>query len=190
MFNILKPTQTDLIIPNNSCYPYELKLSGINYLLRRLHKYPTTDEAKDIEMNTIRNMLRNDVYDIKVISKLPSPIKQYTQVDSQNHKTKWATFTYSGKEVRKVANLFRDTNIKMAFRTRNQIDDILRPRPQRDKYNRSGIFRMKCMDCPQTGRSNNNTGYANHILNTGHTYGTITDTMEIINTGRKGRYLN
>jgi hypothetical protein len=40
-------------------------------------------------------------------------------------------------------------------------------------------------------RSNNsNTGYSNHILNTGHTYGTVTDTMEIITTGRKGRYLN
>jgi hypothetical protein len=69
---------------------------------------------------------------------------------------------------------------------------------------------MKCMDCPlkyvgQTGRTfntrykehihdnrsnNSNTGHANHILNTGHTYGTITDTMEIIKTGRRGRYLN
>jgi hypothetical protein len=69
---------------------------------------------------------------------------------------------------------------------------------------------MKSMDCPlkyvgQTGRTfnirykehihdirsnNSNTGYANHILNTGHTYGTITDTMEIIKTGRKRRYLN
>jgi hypothetical protein len=39
-------------------------------------------------------------------------------------------------------------------------------------------------------RNNSNTGYANHILNTGHTYGTRTDTMEIIKTERKGRYLN
>jgi hypothetical protein len=68
------------------------------------------------------------------------------------------------------------------------------------------------MDCPlkyvgQTGRmfitrykehihdirsNNSNTGYANHIhvLNTGHTYGTITDTMEIKKNRRKGRYLN
>jgi hypothetical protein len=69
---------------------------------------------------------------------------------------------------------------------------------------------MKCMDYPlkyvgQTGRTfnarykehihdirtnNSNTGYANHILNIGHTYGTITDTMEIMKTERKGRYLN
>jgi hypothetical protein len=40
-------------------------------------------------------------------------------------------------------------------------------------------------------RSNNgNTGYANHILNTGHAYGTMTDTMEIITTGKKGKHLN
>jgi hypothetical protein len=65
---------------------------------------------------------------------------------------------------------------------------------------------MKCMDCPlkyigQTGRTfytrykerihdirsnNSNTGHANHILNTGHTYDTITDTMEIMKTERKG----
>jgi hypothetical protein len=66
------------------------------------------------------------------------------------------------------------------------------------------------MDCPlkyvgQTGRTfnkrykehihdirtnNSNTGYTNHILNTGHTYGTITDTMEIMETERKGKHLN
>jgi hypothetical protein len=32
--------------------------------------------------------------------------------------------------------------------------------------------------------------YSNHIVNTGHTYGTITDTMDVIRTGRKGRHMN
>jgi hypothetical protein len=105
--------------------------------------------------------LRNNEYDMKAINKLP-PRKKETQVDSHDQKTKWATFIYSGREVRKVTNLFRDTNIlvKVAFRTRNTIQDILRPRPQIDKYNRCGIYRMKCMDCPlkyvgQTGRTFN-----------------------------------
>jgi hypothetical protein len=69
---------------------------------------------------------------------------------------------------------------------------------------------MKCMDCPlkyvgQTGRTfytrykehiqairnnNSNSGYSNHTLNTGHTYVSITDTMDIIKTERKGKYLN
>jgi hypothetical protein len=40
-------------------------------------------------------------------------------------------------------------------------------------------------------RSNNaNFRYSNHILSMGHTYGTITDTVDIIRMGRKGRHLN
>jgi hypothetical protein len=38
--------------------------------------------------------------------------------------------------------------------------------------------------------NNSNSGYSNHILNTGHTYGTITDTMELVKIGKKGRHLN
>jgi hypothetical protein len=37
--------------------------------------------------------------------------------------------------------------------------------------------------------NNSNSGYSNRILNTDHTYGSITDTMDVIGTGRKGRYL-
>jgi hypothetical protein len=40
-------------------------------------------------------------------------------------------------------------------------------------------------------RSNNsNSRCSNNILNTGHAYGTITDTMDIITAGRQGKYLN
>jgi hypothetical protein len=86
----------------------------------------------------------------------------------------------------------------------------LKPQPQIDKYSRSGICQLKFIDCPQqyVGQTvrifntrykehihdikgnNSNTGYSNHVLNNGHTYGIITDTMEIITTGRKVRYLN
>jgi hypothetical protein len=77
-----KFTQTDIIIPNSSCHPSEYKLSGINYLLRRLHTYPITGKAKDTEKNTIRNILRNNEYDIKLISKLPPQKKTKTKYTS------------------------------------------------------------------------------------------------------------
>jgi hypothetical protein len=38
--------------------------------------------------------------------------------------------------------------------------------------------------------SETNFGYSNHILNTGHTYGTITDTMDIVKTGKNSKHLN
>jgi hypothetical protein len=169
--------------------------------------YPLTQEAKETELNIIRNTLLNNQYSINVAKK--SHKKGSAHIDTQTQKTQWATFTYSGKEVRKITKLFRDTQIKIAFRTTNTIQNILKHQPPTDKFNRSGIYQMKCLDCPlkyigQTGRAfniryteklhdirhNNNSGYANHILNTGHTYGTIEDTMEVIRKGQKGKNLN
>jgi hypothetical protein len=43
----------------------------------------------------------------------------------------------------------------------------------------------------QAIRNNNgNSGYSNHILNTGHKYGTTADTVDIIRTHRKGKHLH
>jgi hypothetical protein len=69
---------------------------------------------------------------------------------------------------------------------------------------------MICLDCTlkytgQTGRTfnirykehiqairnnNDNSTYSNHTLSTGHTYRTITDTMDFIRLGRKGNHSN
>jgi hypothetical protein len=38
--------------------------------------------------------------------------------------------------------------------------------------------------------NNSNSGYSNQILNTGHTYGSITDTLNIIKTEKRGKHLN
>jgi glycyl-tRNA synthetase alpha subunit len=67
---------------------------------------------------------------------------------------------------------------------------------------------MKCMDCPpkhiqqtsrifhtrhkehiQAIRHNSNSGHSNHILNTEHAYGSITDTMKIIKVDKKRKYI-
>jgi hypothetical protein len=44
-----KPTQTDTIIPSDSCHPYEHKIASINYLINRVHMYPVTKEAETKE---------------------------------------------------------------------------------------------------------------------------------------------
>jgi hypothetical protein len=130
--------------------------------------------------------------------------------EEHKQKAKWPTFTYCGKEVRQITKIFKDTQLNIAFRTQNTVENILRHKTKTEKYDSSGIYQMKCLDCPlryigQTGRTfkirykehiqeirnnNGNSGYSNHILNTGHTYGTLTDTMDVIRNGRKGRHLN
>jgi hypothetical protein len=111
--------------------------------------------------------------------------------------------------MRKIAKLFRHTR-KNNFSYANTLEKILKCKQKTNICNKSGIYQMKFMEClkkyiGQTGRnfsirykenihdinsSNGKTGYANQILNTGHAYGTMTDTMNIITIGRKGKHLN
>lgn len=113
------------------------------------------------------------------------------------------------EELRRIKKLFQDTRVKIACPTQNTIRNTLRPQAQRDKYSRSGVHQKKRLDCPlkcigktertfnvrykehiHDIRSNNrNSVYSSHIPNTG-TYGPICDTMDVITTGRKGKYLN
>jgi hypothetical protein len=126
--------------------------------------------------------MHNNEYDTSLIEKPLNQGKQRkdTHTDPQNQKIKWVTFTYYGKETRKITKLFRDTKLKVAYRTRNTILNILRTQPHINKFKRSRIYCMKCLDCPkkyigQTGRAfstrymehiydirsnNSNTGYA------------------------------
>jgi hypothetical protein len=98
----------------------------------------------------------------------------------------------------------------VAFRSKNNLQSVLKPKLQTDMYIKSGICCMKSLDCPieyigQTGRKFNtiykehihdirhnssSTGYSEHILNTEHAYGTMENTMDIIVTNKKGQYLN
>jgi hypothetical protein len=118
-------------------------------------------------------------------------ITQIIYKEQTRQKTKWATFMYCGKEVRQITKLFKDTQLKIAFRTRNMINNILKHHESTEKYNNRGIYRMKCLGCPlkyigQTGRTfnirykehiqairnnNGNSGYSNHILNVGQGVG-------------------
>jgi len=72
---------------------------------------------------------------------------------------KWVTFTYIGKEIIFITNLVRKTNLKIAFRTNNTIQMLLKHKQQLpDIYTQSGVYKLKCRNCNkayvgQTGRS-------------------------------------
>ena len=72
---------------------------------------------------------------------------------------RWVTFSYIGKETNFVTNLFRKTNLKIAFRTNNTIQNLLKHKQQTlDIYTQTGVYKLKCPDfnkvyVGQTGRS-------------------------------------
>jgi hypothetical protein len=52
-------------------------------------------------------------------------------------------------------------------------------------------FRVRYKEHIRDIRSNKgNTGFANHILNSGHTYGTLEDTLQVVSIQNKGPHLN
>jgi hypothetical protein len=205
-----KPTSTVLIIHNDSCHPQEHKNAAINYLTNRMNTYPITDKSRNHERQHIKVILHNNNY----------PTYRHERKHKPNHseqnkppeiKKKWATFTYIGKETRVITKLLKNTNIRTSFRTTNTIKNHLKPRKHISNiYNESGIYQLKCKSCPlkyvgPTGRNfqtrfkehiqairtnKPNSKFAQHILDTQHTYGTIDETMDILHFGKKGPQLN
>jgi hypothetical protein len=57
-----KPTNTDLIIHNDSCHPYEYKKSAITYLVNRMTTYPIAHENRNLELNFINEILTSNHY--------------------------------------------------------------------------------------------------------------------------------
>jgi hypothetical protein len=94
-----------------------------------------------------------------------------------------------GKEIRIITKLFRNTNILIAYKTKDSLQKHLQIKSiNPDKYSQSGVYEIKCKRCPlnyigQTGRNfrarfkehihairTNKTAskYAQHILETEH----------------------
>jgi hypothetical protein len=59
----------------------------------------------------------------------------------------WAAFTYFGNEVRDISKLFSKCYVKTAFRTRNALKNMSKPKNKMNKYESSGIYKLKCQTC-------------------------------------------
>ena len=63
----------------------------------------------------------NNKYDISLLNKF-SPVENKTWPDIKNiPKTKWAKFTYTGKETKFIYKLLNNNNLKITFTTQNTI---------------------------------------------------------------------
>jgi hypothetical protein len=104
--------------------------------------------------------------------------------------------------VKKITNLFKQTENRIAFKNNNTISQILRPKTSNNTpiYNKGGVYKLTCKTCQhvyvgQTSRNlkqsyqehiryirNNDpqSAFAQHILNNQHEYGTIADIMKLL----------
>jgi hypothetical protein len=109
-------------------------VARINCLINGVHTYPTINEGKTKELNIIQDTLYNNEYS-KNLSIIRSRNHKHKKNTSPQHQTiKWAMFTYYGNVRKDITELFKETNIKIVFRTKNTIQNLVKPRLQRDEY--------------------------------------------------------
>ena len=123
-----------------------------------------------------------------------------TTKNSNNNK--WATFNYQCSKVRKITNLSKETDIKIAFKSTNTLQQLTKPKNHdtTQDHDKSGICKLTCQTCNrayigQTSRNlalryrehiryikNNNpqSAYALHILQNIYKYGSLKDTMSLL----------
>ena len=207
-----KPTSTDITINNTSCHPQEHKLAAYRSWIHRLLTLKLEDTAKNKELNTIIEIAQNNGYRKDEITRIHKKLKQKINNPNTNEKKeqKWITYTYTGNYIRKITKLFRNTNIKIAYKTNHTLGKLVHERKNIDPYEQSGIYKLTCQSCQkvyigQTGRklstrytehirnirlNKDESAFAQHILNTRHQYGPITTIMEILETAKKGNLMN
>ena len=121
---------------------------------------------------------------------------------STNKDRRWETFTYISPKIRKVTNIFRNTDVKIAFKCRSTIANPVKLSKNHNTppHNKWGIYQLTCNKCHlsyvgQTSRSlsirfqehiryikNNNRPSANaqHILQSQHEYGQMNSIMTLL----------
>ena len=163
---------------------------------------PLTTDRKETEWQKILATAKNNKFPVHLITRLKRNTQHKTHTDKTDNKNKkWATFTYHSHKVRKITNLFKQTDIKIALRSTNTIQQTSpKNRETTPDHNKSGIYKILCQTCNkayigQTSRNlslrfrehtrytkNNDpqSAYAQHILQNIHEYGTLTDTMSLL----------
>ena len=111
------------------------------------------EQAKKQEWNKIITLAQNNGIPKYIIHGLRK--KQTIKIDqtkqtqaTQQQSKKWVTFTYYTPLVHKITNLFKRTNINIAFCPTNTILQQLSQKP--NSTNPSGIYQLKCNTCNKT----------------------------------------
>jgi hypothetical protein len=94
-----------------------------------VNTYPLTNEAKTKELNIIQDPLYNNEYNKSLRA---SHQKNNKNIGPQHQTIKWAIFMHCGKETKRIIQVFKETQIKVAVRTKNTIQNLIKSWPQTD----------------------------------------------------------
>ena len=147
-------------------------MAAYRYLINSMLSLPLSTERKTAEWQKIRIIANNSNFPLHHIAKLRAQIQHINQVnttDSENNNKKWATFTYHSSKVRNITKLFKQTDIKIAFKSTNTLQQLTKPKTHNttQDHDKGGIYKLVCKTCNKAyvGQTSRNLRYCEHIRN-------------------------
>jgi hypothetical protein len=146
------PTTNDTTINFKSNHPLQHKTAAFRYHITRMHLLPLTAEKKQKEWKIIQHIATKNNFSQNLLQKLKQQIihKGHSQKTNDNYKI-WTTFTYYSQQIRKITstNIFKNTNIRIAFRSTNAIKHLTKRETTNTTtdYDKSGTYKIQCNTC-------------------------------------------
>ena len=72
--------------------------------------------------------------------------KKIHQKQDKDENKKWATFIYHSPQIRKLTDIFKQSNINIKFKSTNTIQRCTKPKTpdKNQEYNMSGLYKLTC----------------------------------------------
>jgi hypothetical protein len=125
----------DITIHFVSKHSHLQKLSAFHYFIQRLSCLPLLHKAKEQEWKQILITAHNNGFPTHIIQELKN--ENYVRTNQPPHKSAtppqpktWTKFHFYSPAVHKVTNLFKNTNVKIAFKATNTIFQQLSQKPK------------------------------------------------------------
>jgi len=141
--------------------------------LTRIHSLPLNQDKKQKEWETIQLIARNSNFPKHLLQKLNRQTQQkatHTQPNEKKRKI-WTTFTYHSPKIRRITNLFKNTNTGIAFTAATISQYLMQTTPQIriPDHEKSGVCKIIYNTCHkayvgQTSRVSNQDSENTYVI--------------------------
>jgi len=115
-----------------------------------MHFLPLDPDKKRKGWKTIQHIAKNNNFPQRLLQKLYHQIqKKVNHVHNEKKQKNWTTFTYHSPKIRRITNLFKNTNVGIAFKATATLQQFSIPTTQiqTSPHEKSGIYKITCKTC-------------------------------------------
>ena len=148
-----KKTYSDLIIPNESYHPVGYKMAALNSFCNRAVQYLEENEKKELEIQRIKRIAKNNNYNPRVIDKIIKRIERKKnkpkERQEEEEKKYVGSITYIGWQTKNIVKCFKKYDINIAIKNTKTVYDHIKNNNTEDIpiLYKSGVYKLNCNEC-------------------------------------------